>query len=181
MEKRTQKDIKKIVLIGPESTGKTELAKYLATYFRTIWVPEYARNYIEKLNRPYTFHDVDHIAKKQIELENEYLLKASQWLFYDTFLIITKIWFEVVYQKVPGWLDQKIKESTIDLFLLCNTDIPWVPDSVRENGGEMREELFAMYKYELERYHFPYKIIGGEGEKRKKNAVSAVKNYFQIV
>ncbi len=180
MEKRTEKNIKKVVLIGPESTGKTELAKYLANVFNSVWVPEYAREYIEKINRPYTFQDVEHIAQKQIELESEYRLKAKQWLFYDTYLIITKVWFDVVYQKVPHWVDQKIKESDIDLFLLCNTDIPWEPDPVRENGGEMREKLFAIYEKELKKYKFNYRIIHGEGEKRFKNAVNIINDFFKI-
>lgn len=178
MEKRTKKDINKIVLIGPESTGKTELARYLSKYYRTVWVPEYAREYIEKLNHPYTFQDVEHIAKKQIEMEKEYLLKANRWLFYDTYLIITKVWFDIVYKNVPEWIEQKIQESKIDLFLLCNNDIPWEPDLVRENGGEMREKLFDIYKNELETYKFPYKIVKGEGEARYKNAVEAVESFF---
>ncbi|MEE4196729.1 MAG: ATP-binding protein [Bacteroidales bacterium] len=172
--------IRKVVIIGPESTGKTDLAEYLAKSFHSDWVPEYARDYIQTLNRPYSLADVEHIARKQIELEKEYLIKANHWLFYDTYLIITKIWFQLVYRKVPSWLNTKIQESTIDLFLLCNTDIPWIPDSVRENGGEMREKLFEIYKHELEKYQFPYKVISGTGDRRKQNAIDAVKDFFQI-
>ncbi|MFO7842784.1 MAG: ATP-binding protein [Bacteroidales bacterium] len=180
MEKRTKEKLKKVVLLGPESTGKTELAKYLASYFESVWVPEYARDYIEHLNRPYNSNDVEHIARKQLELEKEFILKTNDWLFYDTYLIITKVWFEVVYRKVPHWIDQKIKESTIDLFLLCNTDIPWIPDTVRENGGAMREKLFEIYKSELEKYHFPYRIVTGKGEQRRQNTIDIVNNFFHI-
>lgn len=180
MEKGAKDKLKKVVLIGPESTGKTELAKYLANYFNALWIPEYARDYIANLNRPYTFQDVEHIAHKQVEREKEYLKKANQWLFYDTYLIITKVWFRVVYQKVPPWLEKKIQESSIDLFLLCNTDIPWIPDPVRENGGEMRNKLFDIYKNELEEYHFPYKIITGKNSQRMQHAVAAVEDFFQI-
>lgn len=178
MEKGTKKNINKIVLIGPESTGKSELARYLAKFYCTVWVPEYAREYIEKLNDPYTFQDVEHIAKKQIELEKEYILKASCFLFYDTYLIITKVWFDMVYKKVPDWIEQKIKESKIDLFLLCNNDIPWEPDPIRENGGVMREKLFEIYKNELEKYKFPYKVVKGQGNERYKNAIEAVESFF---
>ncbi|MDY6801436.1 MAG: ATP-binding protein [Bacteroidota bacterium] len=180
MEKGAKDKIKKVVLIGPESTGKTELAKYLANYFNSIWIPEYARDYIVNLNHPYNFQDVEHIAQKQIEREKKFLKKANQWLFYDTYLIITKVWFNVVYKKVPHWLEKKIRECSIDLFLLCNTDIPWIPDPVRENGGEMRNKLFDIYKNELEQYHFPYKIISGKSDQRMQNAVNAVEDFFQI-
>ena len=105
MEKTTERSIKKVVLIGSESTGKTELSDFLAKEFKTISVPEFAREYIEKLKRPYTYDDVEYIAKQQVLLESEYFLKANRMLFYDTYLIITKIWFEIVYKKVPQWID----------------------------------------------------------------------------
>jgi len=178
MEKKNGMSLKRIVLIGPESTGKTELASMLAKEFNTIYIPEYAREYIEHLNRKYTYNDVEYIAKKQIEFENEYQYKANKMLFYDTFLIITKIWFQLVYNKVPDWIEGKIKESKIDLFLLCNTDLPWVEDSVRENGGEKREQLFDIYKRELEYYNFDYKIITGVEDKRNLNALRIVKDYL---
>ncbi|MFO7827040.1 MAG: ATP-binding protein [Bacteroidales bacterium] len=180
MEEGTKKNIKKIVLIGPESTGKTKLAKYLAKFYHTVAVPEYARGYIENLDRPYNYNDVEHIARMQVELENKTQEKANRFLFYDTYLIITKVWFDIVYKKVPDWIEQKIKESKIDLFLLCNNDIPWEPDPVRENGGEMREKLFDIYKNELENYKFSYKIVEGEGKTRYKNAINAIENFFTI-
>ncbi|MBI9053479.1 MAG: ATP-binding protein [Bacteroidales bacterium] len=177
MEKET-KNIKRIVLIGPESTGKTELASQLASEFNTVVIPEYARNYIEQLGREYTYTDVELIAKKQIELERQFEEKANGVLFYDTFLIITKVWFQVVFKKTPDWIDEKIKESNIDLFLLCNTDIPWIKDKVRENGGEMREQLFDIYRNELENYGFNYKVIAGKGTLRFDNALKIVKDFL---
>lgn len=179
MAERSEKNIKRIVIIGPESTGKTELAQFLSRQFNTIYVPEYAREYIEKLNRHYTFIDVEHIARKQTELESKYLKRANHVLFYDTFLIITKIWFKVVYNKVPEWLEKNIMALKIDLFLLCNTEIPWIPDNVRENGGEMREKLFQMYKSELEKYTFKYEIIKGVGENRFENAKIIVADFLK--
>ena len=94
------KDIKRIVLTGAESTGKTALARQLADYYHTIYVPEYAREYIENLNRPYEYNDIEQIAKKQIKLENESIHKANRYLFLDTALIIIKIWGLLVGQKV---------------------------------------------------------------------------------
>ena len=179
MEKRTEKRIKRIVLIGPESTGKTELAEFLAKKFNAVFVPEYAREYIESLNRSYAYADVENIALKQVELDEVYSKKADQLLFYDTFLIITKVWFRIVYGKMPFWLDKKIESSNIDLFLLCNTEIDWIQDSVRENGGEMREKLFEIYRDELESYGFNYEIVSGVDETRFSNALNIVNKFLE--
>ncbi|OFX21637.1 MAG: hypothetical protein A2041_08775 [Bacteroidetes bacterium GWA2_31_9b] len=178
MAERFKKDIKRIVIIGPESTGKTELSQFLSAHYNTVFVPEYAREYIENLPQHYTYFDIEHIARKQIELEATYLSKANHLLFYDTYLIITKVWFKVVYNKVPEWLEEVIKDLKIDLFLLCNTQLPWIPDKVRENGGEMREKLFYMYKSELEKNAFNYEVITGIGNDRFNNALFIVENFL---
>lgn len=178
MEKRITKDIKRIVLIGAESTGKTELAEYLANEFNTVFVPEYAREYIENLNCTYTFDDVEHIANKQLELEKQFSEKANKILFYDTYLIITKIWFRLVFNKIPNWLENKIRNCNIDLFLLCNNDLPWIPDPVRENGGEMRDRLFNIYQEELINYGFNYAVVGGSDHDRFKKALNLVNDFL---
>lgn len=180
MEKRVKRKIKRIVLIGPESTGKTELSKFLSAKFNTVFVPEYARGYISSLDRKYCYQDVEHIAQKQVELENEYIQKANNILFYDTYLIISKIWFKIVYNKIPDWIEPAITKSHIDFFLLCNTDIPWEPDPVRENGGEMREKLFEIYENELITYGFDYKILTGEGHNRFNKAINLVNEFLEL-
>lgn len=180
MEKEAKMSVKRIVLIGPESTGKTELSKKLAERFNTCYVPEYAREYIESLNRDYTYEDVEHIAKMQVQLESEFCQKEDEILFFDTYLIITKIWFKVVFNKVPDWLNSKIEESNIDLYLLCNTDLPWISDPVRENGGEMREKLFEIYKKEIEELGAEYYVISGTGEQRTQNAIEKVNEFLNI-
>lgn len=179
MEKGVQEKFKRIVLIGAESTGKTELSEFLSKRFNTVCVPEYAREFIEKLNGSYTYDDVEHIAIKQIELENKFYQQANKVLFYDTYLIITKIWFKLVFNKIPEWIDQKIKDSNIDLFLLCNNDIPWISDSVRENGGEMRDKLFDIYEEELNQYGFNYKIVKGSGNSRYSFAFKLVNDFLE--
>jgi NadR type nicotinamide-nucleotide adenylyltransferase len=180
MEKRINKNkgIVKIVITGPESTGKTSLAEYLSNIYSTVFVPEYARDYIEKLNRQYTFEDIEHIAKKQIILGKEFMNKANKILFFDTYLIITKIWFLWSFKYCPDWLLHEIEKSDIDLFLLCNTDIPWIPDKVRENGGENRERLFEIYKSEIENYGFNYAIITGKASERFENAKRIVDSFI---
>ncbi len=178
MEKRDNKELSRIVLIGAESTGKTDLAEYLSKEFNTICVPEYARQYVENLHRSYTYTDVEYIANQQVILEQDAVQKANKVLFYDTFLIITKVWFKLVYNKIPSWIHKSIENSKIDLFLLCNNEIPWIADSVRENGGEMREKLFKIYEDELKHYNFNYKIIKGLGDKRRENALSIVNDFL---
>ncbi len=157
------------------------ITRYLSDYFNAIYVPEYAREYIENLQGKYQYGDVLHIARKQIEIEKELLERAGRVLFYDTFLIITKVWLQVVFQDVPLWLKDYIQQGDWDLFLLCNHDIPWEQDPVRENPGEMRIKLFDMYHNEIRKLGIPCRIISGMGEERFKNALSAVQEALDAV
>jgi len=161
--------IKKVVLIGSESTGKTELAKQLATKYNTVFVNEHAREYVENLKVPYQYEDVLPIAQKQIDDESLFENKANKVLFFDTYLIITKIWLQHVFAHVPDWIENAIKNCDIDLFLLCKNDIEWQYDPARENL-HMREYLFERYKQELDYYNFNYQLVEGRGELRFKNA-----------
>ena len=176
MEKRFEstENLKKIAIIGPECTGKTTLSRQLALHYKTIWVPEFARDYIEKLQRKYVFEDLEIIARNQFAQINAKYPEASDYVFFDTDLIITKVWFEVVFNKVPGWINSAIAISNFDLYLLCNIDIHWEPDTVRENGGEMRKVLFNMYKQELENHSLQYKIVTGTENARTENALEII-------
>src|SRR6056297_316971 len=180
MEKRFEKHKLKttskiIVITGAESTGKSVLTKWLANHFQVPFIPEFAREYVEKLNRDYNYSDVEFIAKKQISQLHEFQKAGLPYIFADTWLIITKIWFEVVFKQVPSWIDETMKETAISLFLVCDTDLPWIPDSVRENGGEQRELLQKKYINTIEEYGFNYKIVSGKNDERFKNALDAVK------
>jgi len=169
----------KIAIIGPESTGKSELAQSLAAHYNTTWIPEYAREYIEKLNRPYTYRDICKIARNQIEeelkLENN---SNGEIVFFDTELIITKVWFEYCYKHVPKFLLQRLKKNFFDLYLLCEPDIPWQPDPVREHGND-RQFFFDWYRREIELIGKPYVIINGIGKIRKENAENAIESFFR--
>jgi NadR type nicotinamide-nucleotide adenylyltransferase len=170
--------ITRIVITGPESTGKTELAQALAGKLNAVWIPEYARQYVENLNRPYNYDDVVQIARYQIAQEKQYTSALKNGiLIFDTWLIITKVWLEVVFGKCPAWISNHIKSSKIDLFLLCDTDLPWIPDPVRENGGEKRKELFQLYCSEICSFGFKYEVISGFGPSRTENALNTLLKY----
>jgi nicotinamide riboside kinase len=163
----------RIVITGPESTGKSVLNEKLASHFKGVAFPEYAREYIAGLNRPYTKNDVLFIARQQIN-QFEKSRGISDPLFFDTGLIITKVWLKIVFNSEAIWIDQAIKSAGIDVYLLCAPDIPWIPDSLRENGGEMRNVLFNIYRKHLDAFHLPYRIIEGTGEERLRNAIFAI-------
>jgi len=167
----------KIAILGPESTGKTSLAEQLALHFKSPWVPEYAREYVENLTSPYTYEDICKIARKQIEKEKEVGNQPSptDYIFFDTELIITKVWFLYRFSKVPDFLTQQLSSGFFDLYLLCSPDLPWEPDPVREHGKD-REFFFNWYKKEIEQTGKPYVIVDGIGNQRFKNALEGLKN-----
>jgi nicotinamide riboside kinase len=164
----------KIVISGPESCGKTELAGYLSKQLSSTFIPEYAREYVEKLGRPYQVEDVEHIALVQWKQYQENAKKDHPYLIMDTFLVITKIWFKEVFGIVPEWIDRCLEEAETDLYLLCFPDLEWVKDPVRENPGERRKELFDLYHNEITRLGITCEVIRGRGETRFANALSAI-------
>lgn len=164
----------RIVVTGPESTGKTTLAKQLAEIYNAVYIPEFAREYIETLDRKYNIDDVDAIAKHQINDFKQSDSLPNDFFVFDTYLIVTKVWYKWVFNFIPEWLEENIKSSNIDLYLLCMPDIPWEFDPVRENGGENRIKLFEEYKNELENYNFRYSEISGTDENRINSAILAV-------
>jgi len=174
----TGKPVTRFILTGPESTGKSVLTKELAKHYSKFYIPEYAREYILTLNRIYSFDDILHIAKKQIEWMEDYSVKSSEFLFVDTYLIITKVWFIKVFGEYPLWIDNEINKTKDDIYLLCRPDIPWIPDGVRENGGEKREVLFQDYMNELDNAGLRYAFIEGEGNKRLENAIYIVDQFI---
>ncbi len=167
----------RIVITGPESTGKTTLATQLAERFGGLYVPEYAREYVEQLRGHYTFADVENIARKQIEQYVQAKESSVEFVFFDTWLIITKVWFEWVFGRVPEWLEDAMGSCQVDLYLLCLPDLPWEADPVRENGGENRLKLFNQYRNELIRRKLPFVEIGGTNDVRLNNAIDAVRKF----
>ena len=148
----------KVGIIGPESTGKSSLARYLAIRYKGTCVPEYARTYVElKGTTEVTFNELCEIAKHQIE---EIKNLSGEVVFFDTELIVTKVWFDYVFGRVPEWLNEAIKRYPMDVYLLTYPDLPWIPDPARGNGSDaIRKELFDRYEAEIQALDIPYYII----------------------
>lgn len=148
----------KVGIIGPESSGKSTLARYLAKRYCGVLIPEYAREYVEqKGTTEVTFDELCAIAKHQIEeLEN----LSSNLYFFDTELIVTKVWFDYAFGRVPEWLNENIHRFPMDVYLLTYPDIAWIPDPARSNGSDaIRKELFDRYEAEIQSLDIPYYII----------------------
>lgn len=148
----------RVGIIGPESSGKSTLARYLARRYKGTCVPEYARTYVEqKGTTEVSYEELCKIARHQIE-ELESL--TSDIIFFDTELIVTKVWFDYAFGRVPEWLNQAIVRYPMDTYLLTYPDLPWVPDPARSNGSDaIRKELFDRYEAEIEALNIPYYII----------------------
>ena len=168
-----------IIVTGPESAGKTSVALKLAEKYGAGYYSEYARDYIQQLTRKYNYYDILAIANYQYEQFKTYCAKNELSIF-DTYLIITKIWFLWHSNKYPDWIDNAITDTKKALYLLCAPDIAWEPDPVRENGGKARITLFNAYRTELENYGLDYRIISGEGELREMNAINFVEHYLKL-
>lgn len=172
--------LKTIVVTGPESTGKTLISAYLAEQMNCPWVPEYARDYIGSLQRPYTYEDLIHISDTQVKTFNTISQNKPSFLILDTWLIITKIWFLEVYGKYPPIIDKEIASHKIDLYIVCKPDIPWIPDPLRENGGIKRDYLMSRYLEEIRKTGSNFTEIGGKANLRYTNAMKAVKGQFNL-
>ena len=148
----------KVGIIGPESSGKSTLARYLAKRYKGVYMPEYARTFVEqKGTTEVTWDELCAIAKHQIE-EMERL--TSNLYFFDTELIVTKVWFDYAFGRVPEWLNKNIHRFPMDVYLLTYPDIPWMPDPARSNGSDaIRKELFDRYEAEIQALDIPYYII----------------------
>jgi nicotinamide riboside kinase len=188
-----QKEIKKIVIIGPESTGKSTLSELLAKHYNTLWCPEYAREYLLENGTNYSYDDLLTIAKGQLALEERFTSLTDDrlpstgggeqstvngqpsLLFIDTDMYVMKVWCEFVFGKCHSFIEKGIAKRKYDLYLLCNIDLPWVKDELREYPDEQpRIELYSIYKNILENQSIPWVDISGNYEERLQKAVAAV-------
>lgn len=168
--------MKQIVIIGPESTGKSTLAAQLADYYKTVWCPEFAREYLGEYGPDYTFDDLLNIATGQLTLEDNMMQQAANgYYFIDTDMYVMKVWCEVAFNNCHTWILKQIAARKYDLHLLCDTDLPWVPDGLREYPDlHTRQRLFKMYKDILINEGGRWAIISGKPEERLQTAISII-------
>ena len=165
-----------IVITGPESTGKSHLAKALAVHYQTSHLPEYARFYLNQLKRPYTEQDILIIAKEQFQQQKK-LQKSNPLLFSDTGLVVLNIWSTYKYGRCHSWITNKLAKQSQHFYLLCQPDIPWIDDPLRENPQD-RTALFSLFKNTLAAYQLPFAEIHGEGDTRIQNAITIINKLF---
>ena len=188
--------LKKVVILGPESTGKSTLCELLAQHYNTQWCPEFAREYLLTHGMDYTYDDLLFVAKGQLAMEDEYIqsvagssdsgvgqktqnsepkTKNSQLLFIDTDMYVMKVWCEFVFNKCHKWILEQIVIRKYDLYLLCNTDLPWVKDELREYPDLVtRDKLYQMYKDLMINQSTPWVDISGDYDQRFQQAIKAI-------
>ena len=167
---------KKIVVLGPESTGKSTLCELLAKHFNCRWVPEYAREYLLANGMEYSYEDLLTIARGQLHLEDTITAQSdANLVVIDTDMHVMKVWCEFVFEKTHPFILEQLKFRQYDLFLLCNVDLPWVKDELREYPElETRQSLYTIYHDMLEKENLPWVDISGNYEERLKKAIDAV-------
>src|SRR4026208_1472360 len=193
-----QKPLIKVAVIGPESTGKSTLSELLAQHYNTQWCPEFAREFLLTHGMDYTYDDLLFIAKGQLAVEDEYTssMVNGQWsirndqqseahspftthlsplLFIDTDMYVMKVWCEFVFGKCHDWILEQITKRKYDLYLLCNTDLPWVKDELREYPDlATRDKLYGIYKNIMVNQSTPWVDISGDYDERLQKAIRAV-------
>lgn len=169
--------MKRVVLIGSESTGKTTLAERLAEYYGVAWVPEYVREYASLKEASLEFSDHEPIARGQRAREDEALKRADArhepLLIFDTDLLSTCVYCTHYYGRCPRWLADAARERRPDLYLLLDIDMPWVPDPQRDRG-HMRPEMQRLFRDAVEQSGAPFVLISGDWDRRFSLARDAI-------
>jgi NadR type nicotinamide-nucleotide adenylyltransferase len=172
--------MKKIVVVGPESTGKSTLCAALAQHYNTHWVQEYAREFLLKNGTNYNYNNLLDIAKGQLKLEEQFEHIHSNFLFLDTDMYVMKTWCEYVFNDCHHYILQQAAERNYDMYLLCNIDLPWVKDELREYPDyETRAKLFHYYKDIVQNTGVPWALISGTTpHTRTQSAIDAIDKVF---
>lgn len=159
------------VFTGPESSGKTTLAKEISKITNGVYIPEYARGYLTNLGREYKEEDLLLIAKGQYKLQEEAKKKIEKRICFDTDLLTIKIWSEVKFGRCNEWILDRLYSNSNAFYILCKPDFPWEFDELRESPND-REELFILYLKELESLNFPYQILSGKLSNRVEELIN---------
>lgn len=165
----------KVVIIGPESTGKSTLSAALATYYNTVYNPEYAREYLNGIAREYNEADLLTIAQGQIRTEDECLKRGRKYVFCDTDLYVIKVWSEAKYGRCHRKILEQIAIRQYDMYLLTDIDMPWQDDPLREHPDPSdRQYFFDQYKDIVIESGVPFTIVSGSEEERLYQAMTAI-------
>ncbi len=168
--------LKKIAIVGPESTGKSVTAKYLAEQLQTICVPEYARYYCQALNNQYTPQDEVNMFYGQLALEEALIpIAKNNLLICDTTILTVKVWCDHLFGDTPQEVKKEIDRRHYDLYLLMDIDLPWQDDPLRDFPHQ-REYFMGVWKKELQTLDANYSVVSGIGEERLVNALAFVKS-----
>ena len=165
--------IKKIAVVGPESTGKSTISAQLAAHYNTVWVPEYAREYCAALTAPCTWQDEINMFRGQLELEKQMLQQANKILICDTTFITVKIWSDHMFGETPQEVLEELPKHPYDLYLLMDIDLPWQDDPLR-NFPHMGEHFIEVWHQELHALGATYYLISGSDKERLRNAIERV-------
>jgi NadR type nicotinamide-nucleotide adenylyltransferase len=163
----------RVVVTGSESTGKTSLAEQLARHYDVPWIAEFARDYAEKKGSPLTIADVDPIGRGQVAREDAQLRVAQNLIILDTDLVSTLVYSQQYYRAVPGWLPGVAKQRVSELYLLCDIDLPWVADRVRD-AQHQRQQMHDAFIDQLKRFGATYRLIGGSAAQRLARAIDSI-------
>ena len=174
--------VKRVCLVGPESSGKSTLAARLASRFNTVHAWEHARPLLDLKEGRCDAADIPVIARSQMAIEEVMARRANRVLFCDSSVLLTKVWSHVLFSEIPQAVIDAAERIEYDLALLLAPDVPWVDDSQRSfpNRGD-RLRFFEKCRAELEQIEQPYEVISGTFEQREELAVAAVQRATGIV
>lgn len=171
-------DIKKIAIVGPESTGKSTISADLARHYQTVWVPEFSRDYCSKLTEPCTWQDEINMFYGQLDLEKEILPTANSILFCDTTFMTVKIWCDYTFGFSPQEVLDKIPQYPYDYYLLMDIDLPWQEDPLRD-FPQQRNHFMDIWHQELKALNAPYVVVSGNNHQRLLNSIAAVDEFLK--
>lgn len=168
----------RVVLTGSESTGKSTLATGLAAHYGVECVPEFVREYAARKNGPIGMEDHDAIGRGQIALEEHYIARARGLVVQDTDLLSTVVYCEHYWGHCPPWIVAAARERRPDLYLLCEIDLPWIEDGIRDRG-HMREEMQALFRAAVQRSGARFAGIEGDGDVRLARAIAEIERVLR--